>query len=326
MYGMQKTISVIDLNAIRSNAEKIKELINNSFFFAVVKADAYGHGAEEVSRYIEDIADGFCVAILEEGIALRVAGITKPILVFTPPMDGYDALRAMEYDLTVTVNSVKTARLCTENSCHIKVNTGMNRLGCTISELPDILKILPLENIGGIYSHLYAPHDTAASAAQFALFERAARFLKTYKPTVCAHLSSSGGILRGGRYLFDGVRAGILLYGYSPYGFNADVTPALKVYARKVQTTDFVGGGIGYNRADKRYNKLGVYRLGYADGFFRSVPLGERTLCMDSFISQNNEEYMCVLDDADEYAKKCGTISYEVLTNATKRSERIYKR
>ena len=321
---MQKTISVIDLNAIKSNAQKIRVLSGDSFFFAVVKADAYGHGAEEVSRHIEDVVDGFCVAILEEGIALRVAGITKPILVFTPPLDSYDALRAREYDLTVTVNSVKTAHLCLQNPCHIKVNTGMNRMGCAISDLPDILKILPLENIEGIYSHLYAPHDTTASAAQFALFERAARFVKTYKPTVCAHLSSSGGILRGGRYLCDGVRAGILLYGYSPYGFNADVKPALKVYARKVQTTDFVGGGIGYNSADKRYNKLGVYRCGYADGFARTVPLGEKGLCMDSFISRNNEDFLCVLDNADEYAKKCGTISYEVLTNATHRSERIY--
>ena len=323
---MQKTVSVIDLHAIRANAQKIKSLAKGCKFFAVVKADAYGHGAEEVSHCIEDIVDGFCVAIIEEGIALRVAGITKPILVFAPPMDGYDSLRAREYKLSVTVNSVKTAYLCAGNSCHIKVNTGMNRIGCTISELPEILKILRLENIEGVYSHLYAPHDIAASAAQFALFERAARFVKTYKPSAVAHLSASGGILRGGRYLFDGVRAGILLYGYSPYGFNADVQPALKVYARKVQTTDFLGGGIGYNRADRRYNKLGVYRCGYADGFFRTVPLGEKTLCMDSFISLDGDEYVCVLDNADEYAQKCGTISYEVLTNATKRSERIYKR
>lgn len=323
---MQKTLSVIDLCAIRANAEKIRTLASGRKFFAVVKADAYGHGAEEVSRHIEDIVDGFCVAIIEEGISLRVAGITKPILVFAPPMDSYDALRAREYDLSVTVNSVKAAKLCGENSCHIKVNTGMNRMGCTVAELPDILKVLAPENIEGVYSHLYAPHDTAASAAQLALFERAARFVKTYKPTVCAHLSASGGLLRGGRYLFDGVRSGILLYGYAPAGFNADVTPALRVYARKVQTTEFVGGGIGYNRADRRYDKLGVYRCGYADGFLRGVPLGEKTLCMDSFISQRCEEFLCVFDNADEYAKKCNTISYEVLTGATRRSERVYKR
>ena len=323
---MQKTLSVIDLSAIRANAQKIKKLSKGSFFFAVVKADAYGHGAEEVARCIEDIVDGFCVAIIEEGTALRVAGIRKPVLVFTPPLDSYDALRAREYNLSVTVNSIKTARLCGANSCHIKVNTGMNRTGCSISELPDILKALPLENIEGVYSHLYAPHDGNACAEQFALFERASRFVKTYKTGVCAHLSASGGILRGGRYLCDGVRAGILLYGYSPYGFKADVKPALKVYARKVQTTDFVGGGIGYNRADRKYDKVDIYRLGYGDGFRRTVPLGEKTLCMDSFIAQSGDDLACVFDNAEEYAQRCGTISYEVLTSVTKRSERIYIR
>ena len=323
---MQKTLSVIDLSIIRENAQKIKKLLKDSFFFAVVKADAYGHGAEEVSRCIEDIVDGFCVAIIEEGISLRVAGITKPILVFTPPIDRYDALRAREYNLSVTVNSAETARLCKGNNCHIKVNTGMNRLGCTTSQLPEILKALEIENIEGVYSHLYAPHDNPACAQQFALFERAARFVKTYKPNAIAHLSSSGGILRGGRYIFDGVRAGILLYGYAPYGFKSDVTPALKVYARRVQTTEFIGGGIGYNRADGRYKSLGVYRCGYADGFMRTVPLGEKTLCMDSFISQNDEGLLCVMDNADEYAKRCGTIPYEILTSVTQRSEKIYKR
>lgn len=326
MYGMQKTVSVIDLRAITANAEKIKRLADGAQFYAVVKADAYGHGAEEVSRAIEAVADGFCVAIIEEGIALRVAGITKPVLVFTPPLDSYDVLRAREYGLTVTVNSPETARLCAGVPCHIKVNTGMNRMGCDIVGLPEIVRLLTPEQICGVYSHLYAPHDNIASAAQLAVFERAARFVKTVKPAAIAHLSASGGILRGGRYLFDGVRAGILLYGYAPYGFSADVQPALKVYARKAQTTRFLGGGIGYNRADRRYDKLGVYRCGYADGFFRGVPLGEKTLCMDSFISRKDDDYLCVMDNADEYAKKCKTISYEILTNVTRRSEKIYKR
>lgn len=323
---MQKTVSVIDLRAIRANAEKIKSLAGERNFYAVVKADAYGHGAEEVARHIEDVADGFCVAIIEEGIALRIAGISKPILVFTPPLDGYDTERAKAYNLTVTVNSLGTAKLCGSLSCHIKVNTGMNRMGCGISELSEILKMLDTENIEGVYSHLYAPHDNIASAAQLALFERAARFVKTYKSSAVAHLSASGGLLRGGRYLFDGVRAGILLYGYLPYGFTGDFKPALKVYARRAQTTEFLGGGVGYNRADRRYKDLSVYRCGYADGFFRGVPLGEKTLCMDSFISEGGGECRCVLDNADEYAKRCGTISYEVLTSVTRRSERIYLR
>lgn len=324
---MQKTLSVINLRAIRENALKIRSILKEKKFFAVVKADAYGHGAEETARYIEDIADCFCVAIVEEGVALRVAGISKPVLVFTPPLDKYDVERAQFYGLDVTVNSVKTARLAKNCPCHIKVNTGMNRTGCNLSELPEILKAVKVENIRGIYSHMYAPENASASQNQLALFGRAESIAKSVNPDICAHLSASGGLLRGGKFLKDGARCGILLYGYAPAGFSSKgFKPALKVYARRTQTTKFIGGGIGYNFADKKYREVEVYRLGYADGFFRTVPLGEKTLCMDAFIREGGRDMRLVFDDADEYARRCGTISYEALTSVTRRSERVYER
>ena len=324
---MQRTVSKINLPAIRRNALKIRSLCKNSGFLAVVKADAYGHGAEEVSRYIEDVVDGFCVAIIEEGISLRVAGISKPVLVLTPPLDEYDAARAEAYNLTLTVNSVKTAKLVRGLPCHIKVNTGMNRLGCNLNELPRLIERLPPENIRGVYSHLFAPQSDSASAKQFELFEQAVKIVKSVNPTAAAHLSASGGLLRGGKYLFDLVRCGILLYGYCPSGFTLKgLEPALKVYARRTQTTEFIGGGVGYGFAEKNYRTLSSYRCGYADGFSRTVPLGEKTLCMDAFVSASGGETLCVMNDADEYAKRMGTISYEVLTSVTRRSERIYER
>ena len=324
---MQKTVSVIDLGAVRDNAFKIRSLSGNRFFYAVVKADAYGHGAEEVARAIEDIADGFCVAIVDEGIALRVAGITKPVLVFTPPLDKADADRAAHYSLDVTVNSVRTAKLCKDIPCHIKVNTGMNRSGCNLSELPEVFGALNADKIISVYSHMYAPESARESIRQLGLFRRALAVAKSKNSNIFGHLSASGGLLRGGEFLSDGVRAGLLLYGYAPNGFSAaGFKKALKVYARRTQITPFIDGGIGYNIADKRYKNLSVYRLGYADGFFRNVPLGEKTLCMDLFLADGGEEYKCVLDDADAYAKRAGTISYEILTSATKRSERLYIR
>lgn len=321
---MQKTVSVINLNAIRHNALKVKKLCKNRKLYAVVKADAYGHGAETVSQAIEDIVDGFCVAITEEGSSLRIAGITKPILVFTPPLDYEDVLRAKAYRLTVTVNSVKTAELIQGLDCHIKINTGMNRLGCNIDVLPDIIKALPARSIKGVYSHFYAPHDIAARDSQFEIFQIAESLVKNTAPHAAAHISASGGILAGDKYLSDGVRSGILLYGYTPYGFDEKFEPALKVYARRTQVTPFIGGGVGYNFADENYGKLCAYRCGYADGFSRIAPLGEKTLCMDAFLKRDGGEYICVLDDAEEYAKRCGTISYEVLTNVTHRSKKIY--
>lgn len=324
---MQKTVSIINLRAIRENALKIREKIKKRKFFAVVKADAYGHGAEEVARYIEDIVDGFCVAIVEEGISLRVAGIQKPVLVFTPPLDSYDVYRASYYSLDLTVNSVDCAKLVKDNYCHIKINTGMNRTGCNLSALHDVLKLLNPDKIRGIYSHMYAPENVSASQKQLVLFERAESIAKEYNPEICAHLTASGGFLRGSKFLKDGVRIGILLYGYAPSGFEApQFTPALKVYARRTQVTPFIGGGVGYNVATRSYKNLCTYRLGYADGFFRGVPLGEKTLCMDAFIREGGEELIPVMVDADEYARRSGTISYEVLTNVTHRSERLYER
>lgn len=324
---MQKTLSVINLSAIRNNAVKIKKILGRRFFWAVVKADAYGHGAEEVARSINDIADGFCVAIVEEGIKLRVAGIEKPVLVLTPPLDGYDAARAAAYGLIVTVNSFATAKLCKEIPCHIKVNTGMNRVGCNAADLPAILNVLKKENVLGVYSHLYAAQSDRASLRQLALFNQAVRIVKYKNPEIYAHISASGGILRGGKFLMDGARAGILLYGYAPEGFRAEgFLPALKVYARKIQNTKFIGGGIGYNFADKNYKTVSAFRLGYADGFSRTVPLGEKTLCMDSFIAEKGGALECVFDNAEIYAARRGTISYETLTSVTRRSERIYER
>ena len=327
IYGMQRTVSEISLPAIRRNALRIKAKAGKAKFFAVVKADAYGHGAEEVSRYIEDITDGFCVAIIEEGIALRVAGINRPVLVLTPPLDEYDAERAKAYGLTLTVNSVQTAKLIKGAPCHIKINTGMNRLGCNLNELTDVLNSLSPESIEGVYSHLFAPQDERSSANQLATFEKAVKAVKAVNGEAVAHLAASGGILRGGKYLLDGVRSGILLYGYAPSGFFVkDFEPALKVYARRTQVTRFIGGGVGYNFADRNYKTLSSYRCGYADGFSRIIPLGEKTLCMDAYVSKEGGEVACVMDDADEYARRAGTISYEVLTRVTSRSEKIYVR
>lgn len=324
---MQRTLSEINLKAIKSNAEKIKNLAGGRRFYAVVKADAYGHGAEEVSRYIEDVADGFCVAIIEEGIALRVAGITKEILVLTPPSDGFDAIRAKAYDLSLTVNSLSAAKLIGGLPCHVKINTGMNRHGCNLGDLDGILKAVPPESIRGVYSHLFAPDDERESEAQLSLFGYAESAVKKIAPEAVAHISASGGLLRGGGYLKDGVRCGILLYGYAPSGFSAEgFSPALKVYARRTQVTRYIGGGVGYGASDRNYSTLCTYRLGYADGFLRGVPLGEKNLCMDSFISAGGEELKCVMDDASVYAARCGTIPYEVLTNVTRRSERVYIR
>lgn len=322
---MQKTLAVVNLNNLRHNARLIKSILGDKKFYAVVKADGYGHGGARVALAIESIADGFCVAITDEGVALRLAGITKPVLVLSPPLGKDDVLRAKFYNLTLTVNSPDTAKHIGGCKCHIKVNTGMNRLGCNIKELPEILNTLGSAQIEGVYSHLYDPADSVASQKQLEIFNCAEETVKSVKPDACAHLAASGGILADKKFIKDGARCGILLYGYPPEGFKADVKPVLKVYARRTQITEFIGGGAGYAHARKNYKFLSTYRLGYADGFARTVPLGENNLCMDAFLRVGGEEFQPVLENAEDYAKRCGTISYEVLCAATRRAEIVYE-
>ena len=324
---MQKTLSVIDLSAIRQNARFVRSLIGDRFFYAVVKADGYGHGAEEVALCLQDIADGFCVAIADEGAALRVCGVNKPVLVLTPPLDLHDAQKMAFYGLTPAVGDEHSARLVKNMRCHIAINTGMNRYGCYGRQLKNVLDILPKDSVEGVFTHLYAAQSSRHCSAQFKAFMKELRAVKAHSPAALAHVSASGGILRGGKYLLSGVRCGLLLYGYAPKGFKVNaLTPALSVYAHLAQSTHPVGNGVGYNVADEDYKRLYTYRLGYADGFVRGVPLGEKTLCMDAFISKTRRELMPVMTDAESYAKACGTIPYEVLCSVTRRSERIYLR
>jgi alanine racemase len=334
---MQKTLSKVYLSNIRNNAQKVLSLANNKKLFAVVKANAYGLGAEQVSLAIEDLVYGFCVAIVDEGAQLRIAGITKPILVLTPPLNADDIQKAEMYNLTLTVNSLRTARLCKGISCHIKVNTGMNRYGCNLAELGEIIKELNALQVLGVYSHLYCPNDKDKSYEQLRLFNHAKDIVKDKCPNALCHIAASGGILLGNDFLFDCVRCGLMLYGYTPQGFKKqNLSPALKVYAPLVQVTNIVGGGVGYNVARKKYKRLFTVRAGYADGFERGISLGEKNLCMDAFVAKNggfscaikynNQIYLPVMTDAEAYAKRCNSIPYEVLCRVTARSLKIYER
>lgn len=325
--SVQKTLSVINLAAIERNAAHIKSLICGRRLYAVVKADAYGHGAERVALQLESVADGFCVAIPEEGAALRIVGVSKPILVLTPLCSEEDAAICRFYGLEVSINSVRSARLGKGLSCHIKVNTGMNRYGCNLSQLPDVLDAAKDcgANIVGLFSHMYCAHIARERESQLAVFNRAEELVKRTYPQVFCHISASAGAMLGGEYLKDGVRCGIALYGYAPHGFSREgLERALTIYARKVQTSPVCGRGVGYAVAERRYENLSAYRCGYADGFFRGVPLGEGNLCMDAFVSRDTRPLVPVFTDADEYAARCGTISYEVLCSVTRRSERVY--
>lgn len=319
---------------------------------AVVKANAYGHGAELVVSALEPHADCFAVALLSEALEIRLPACEKDILVFTPPITEEEALAFIDNDFVATVSDVSTAKLltkvCRERQktarVHLKINTGMNRYGLEIKELSAVCKLLKAEGVlqvQGAYSHLYE-YSLRCAYQQKALFEQALAVVKEYFPDVTAHLGGTYGALLGREFLYDMTRIGVGLYGYLPDGAQdmrniSTLRKGMTVYAPVTTTRPYVFGGAGYGIPSVTLNEgeeLSVCRYGYADGFLRSRNNGVfgakeqiNNLCMDACIRRDSLKkgaWIPVLIDAADVAQKTGTISYEVLCAATRRAEFVY--
>lgn len=343
---MQKIRAIINLKTIRDNAEVFKRNVKTKLC-AVVKANAYGHGAEEVAYALSGVADCFAVAIVEEGFAIRAAACGKDILVLTPPVSEQQAFYIVGGGLIGSVSDMRTAKIFVAacKTCglrarvHLQVNTGMNRYGASLSALDRICRFLrdePCIQVTGVYSHLYAPSRADEQRREFV---KAERICRRYFPNVCAHLSATYGCCLGQDYAFDMVRVGIGLYGYLPDGIAADtkafpVKKAMKIYAQAMRSRTYHGGGAGYGERSELTlgEQFSLLRVGYADGFLRlrdNGTIGENVnaLCMDACLQKGRKrrgDWVCVLSDADEVAKKTGTIPYEVLCAATRRAEFAY--
>ena len=335
------------MKTIRDNAELFKRNTKTKLC-AVVKANAYGHGAEEVAYALCGVADCFAVALAEEGLAIRAAACGKDILVLTPPVSEEQAFCIASGGLIGSVSDMRTAKLFVQAckmhglraSVHLKVNTGMNRYGMSLSALSRVCRYLygePCVQVTGIYSHLYSP---SSADGQRQVFLQAERLCRKYFPSVCAHLSATYGCLLGQAFAFDMVRVGIGLYGYLPDGAAGrekafPVKRAMKIYAQAMRNRVYHGGGAGYGEHSGLFagEEFSLLRVGYADGFLRrreNGMIGENAnnLCMDACLQKGAKkrgEWVCVLSDADEVAKITGTIPYEVLCAATRRAEFVYE-
>ncbi len=337
-----KNIATINLRTLTQNARNVKSLLNpNQRLFAVVKADAYGHGATMVANAIYQIVDGYCVALVEEGEELRRCGIDKPILCFFAPITEEDVCRALENRLILTVTDVAeivkineiAKRLKTVAFFHVKVDTGMNRQG--VNDFGEFEKLCEkarnLSNVKccGVYSHYAMPQNAKRKASQTKVYEKYVNIAKNYFGDFSRHISASGGFITGDNY--DIVRIGILLYGYSPFTQNkVKVEPIMEVFAPIIKSSTVKKGeGLLYGKytIDKN-EKVSLVRFGYADGLPRK-PI-ERQLnnkCMDVFATNKvtkNGQFQILFKNAEHLAKKYGTISYEILVNVAKRCERKY--
>ncbi len=326
---MQSLLAVIDLNAIRNNAARIMRIAQRPLI-AVVKDDAYGHGAAEVAHALSGMVCGFAVSSVEEGASLRTAGIEQNILVLTPPLSREEALRVKAYRLTASVGSLRTLRLLEKGTdAHIAVNSGMNRYGIAPDRAGVLADAAKREGIPvtGVYSHFYAPADENARGDQLRRFLAATLKVRERFPAAVRHIAATGGILSG--VALDAVRAGIALYGYCPDGYSlTGLRPAMKIYAAVADAHRPVGRGAGYNVNPERGTGLYTLRLGYGDGFFRSFGPCIGTLGMDACVAKGTARpgtRKLVLSDAAAYADEHGTTAYEVLVNVSKKAEKVYR-
>ena len=354
---MQKVRAEISLQHIRHNAEAFLGLTKTKLC-AVVKANAYGHGAEAVTAALCGIADSFAVALLEEALAIRVSACGKDILVLTPPTAEEEVYLLAVNGFTAMVDSLKTARLI---SCvcekykltlkvHLKVNTGMNRYGMNAQTLGKTCKFLqgnPWVRVQGMDSHL-CECSIIRAEKQRVCFDKMLAIGKRYFPMLNAYLGATYGALLGEKYRFDGVRVGLGLYGYLPCKAGEDTGVALEaverlhlekamsVYAKAVANRTYQFGGVGYGeeKMPEQSKALTVYRVGYADGFLRQRENGldgwetqSNVSCMDACIRQGrvpHGQYLPIMTDAEAVATVTGTVAYEVLCAATRRAEFIY--
>jgi alanine racemase len=317
----------IDLGALRRNVRRMRKAAEPAELWAVVKADAYGHGALDVSQaLLESGATALCVATAPEGEALRRAHRDARILVLGPLAPGEDELaRAARLEVTAW-----TPELPAGLPVHLKVDTGMGRWGMSAEELGEV----DATAVVGVMSHL-ATADEPDEAFARVQIERFRAVAERY-PHAVRHLANSAATLRFSEARYDAVRCGIALYGLSPFGDEPalhGLEPVLSwrsyVAAAKTLVT---GESTGYGRrfVAERPTRIGVVPIGYGDGFRRGMEgadvlvAGERrrvlgAVSMDAFAvelgSADAGAPVTLIGDgllAEEHARHLGTINYEV--------------
>lgn len=374
MNDLQKrTWAEISLPNIRHNYEAIRRsLPEGCRFLGVVKADAYGHGALPVSRLLQEAgADYLAVSCLDEALELRRGGITMPILILghTPPE--YTGL-LIEQDLTQTVSALAKAREYSAEAVrlgktlrvHIKLDTGMSRLGFLCAG--DYFDIgvgnviascqLPSLEPEGIYTHFAVSDEEgeeneAYTREQFDLFQRLIAAVKERGGVEFAirHCANSGAVVNYPEMALDMVRPGLLLYGYGDDTGDLGLLPCMRLVTTVSTIKHYEAGtAVSYGRrfVTKRHTRMGVLAIGYADGLPRVLSNKCSFAVAGGFAPQRGSICMdmCMLDltelpqaavgdeveifgehnDIEALAKEAGTISYELLCAVSKRVPRVY--
>lgn len=376
MMNYPRVRAEIDLDAILHNMEQMHCLVaSGTKLMAVLKTDGYGHGAIPIARELEkvDYVYGYAVAAEEEALALRADGVKKPVLVlgYTFP-EQYEAL--LQAQITQTIFTLEAARQLSEAAgrlrvtahIHIKLDTGMGRVGFLVSEksADEIAQItaLPHIMIEGMFTHFAKADETDKTSAnkQLSQFLHMADMLDARGVHIpLLHCSNSAGILDLPQANLDIVRAGITLYGLHPseevHLERMDMRPVLSLKSQVVHVKTLPAGygisyGATYVTSDVR--RIATIPVGYGDGYARSlsnqgevlirgrrVPICGR-VCMDQFmVDVTDIPGVCVGDTVtligtdgaehitlEELGERSGRFNYEFACDLGKRIPRVFYR
>lgn len=359
-----ETVMRVNLTALTDNVRAFRSMLRpDTKLTCMVKAFAYGAGSVEVSKALQaaKVADYLAVAVADEGVELRRAGITLPIIIMDPEVAAMNLI--LENNLEPNVYSFASleqvitaaAEQGLENvPVHIKIDSGMHRLGFYLEDLPQLIERLQGQHfvrVRSVFSHLAGSDEEqfdAFTMQQICYFKRCADTLQAALDyPVIKHICNSAGIERFSGYQFDMCRLGIGMYGISFAGNKLRNVCSLQTTILSVKTVR-AGETIGYGRhttlTDDR--QIAVIPIGYADGFDRRfsnyggevIVRGQRcpvvgNVCMDQAMVDVTGTDAHVGDPVEvfgerlplqELSDRLGTIPYEVLTSVSRRVQRVY--
>ncbi len=372
MDGFRPVWAEVDLEAIRANVRTLRALVAPSALCAVVKADGYGHGAVAVSRAaLEAGADCLAVALVEEGVQLREAGVDAPVIVLSEPVPAA-AETVVAHRLTPVVytatgidalaKAVRTRGATAPLDVHLKVDTGMHRVGCDPGDAVELaahVADLAELNLAGVCTHFAVADEPGNdyTAEQQRVFEAVLDALRTHGlPTGVVHACNTAGAIAVPEARYDMVRIGIGIYGVAPSAALAgavDLVPALAVKAQVSHVHSVPAGArlsYGLRYETQAPTHVATIPIGYADGVPRElshhggeVLIGRRrhliagTVTMDQLMVDVGDEAVEVGDEvvligaqgaervtAEEWAERMETIAYTIVCGVGPRVPRRY--
>ncbi|HEY1023998.1 MAG TPA: alanine racemase, partial [Sphingobacteriaceae bacterium] len=363
---VHETVLEVNLNALENNLNFYKNHLQPGVKqMAMVKAFSYGSGSFEIANLLQfNKIDYLAVAYADEGVALRQAGITLPIMVMSPDVLAFDVMIANNLEpeiynfriLKEFVEVLNTKNL--ENyPVHIKFDTGMHRLGFDAGEVQELCRMLmdtSALKVQSVFSHLVASDDAAHDEftnQQLSEFNEVCRILQQELDyTFIRHIANTSAISRWGDAQFDMVRLGIGLYGIdSAYPETKPMQPVatLKTIISQIRPVQ-AGDTVGYSRRGKMPadGKIATVKIGYADGYRRALGNGRGkmlvngkkvptigNICMDMCMlditgvnAAEGDEVIVFNDEitVEALARQCDTIPYEILTGISQRVKRVY--